>query len=992
MDTKELIYYYNKFKYGEDSYHYLMKNKVNDILLISTFYDAFTFEQDGRLSEQIYGEYRQLNLSTAPRITSVPTGEEALRLLETGKFDLVISMLHIGKMTAFEIAKEIKEKKPGIPILLLLNMQSDLSLLSDYSEMLKYFDNIFLWKGDAKIFLAMVKSVEDMRNLEYDTKYGLVRVILLVEDSIPYYSIFMPLLYEEVVKQTQLLIREELNDINKRLRMRARPKVILAHNYEKAMEIYEKYTEYIIAVISDTSYERDGKLDPDAGIKLISKVKENIYDIPTILMSSDSRNREKAEALNSTFIDKYSKHLLNNIRQFMLNNIGFGDFIFHDENGNEIDRARTLIEFEEKLKHIPEESILYHSKRNHFSAWLMARGETQIAKNVRLLTRKDFQTTAGMREHLENTLHNIRKNRTKGRIVDFHPSSLYDPNEIIRLTEGSFGGKGRGLAFLNALLVSMEFDKRFPDVNISLPSTQIIGTNEFDDFIRHNQISQRINEKLSDTEIDQIFIDGKLTSALTNNLKTMLEHIKYPLAVRSSGLLEDSFSQPFAGIYRTYMLPNNHPNLMVRLKQLSDAIKLVFASVFLQNTRNYLDNLNHQTEEEKMAVIIQQVVGSQFGDYFYPHISGIAQSHNFYPLAGISNEDGIASIVVGLGKSVVEGGKHFRFCPKYPKIDFLPAQNLLTDSQRELFGINMTRTDFELIAGEETTIHKMDLSIAEKEGALKHSISIWDHQTNQLVPNMNQSGPRVVSFNNILKYHYFPLADIIVELLDIGEQAFGMPVEIEFAVNLNKDKQKDIVPTFYILQIRPLAVSSKDVDLSNELIDIQKPLIFTTKSMGNGIITNIQDIIYIDPDKFSNLNTIEISSEIDRFNTKLKQEQKEYLLIGQGRWGSQDKFLGIPVRFINISKAKVIVEVGIEGFNVDPSQGTHFFHNIIAMQIGYFSIPYKSQYDSIDWEWLKRQKIVEQSKHVTHVRTNKPLTIKMDGKHGIAVVEKAYNN
>ena len=986
METNDLIYYYNKFKYGEDSYHYLMANKVKEILLISTFYDAFIFEQDGRLSEQIYGEYRQLNLSTAPIITSVPTGEEALRMLKSKKFDLVISMLHIGKITAFEIAQQIKEFDPDLPILLLLNMQSDLSLLKNYQGMLRYFDNIFLWKGDAKIFLAMVKSIEDIRNLEYDTKHGLVRVILLVEDSIPYYSVFLPLLYQEIVKQTQVLISEELNDINKRLRMRVRPKVILAHNYEKAMEIYEQYTEYIIAVISDISYDRNGKLDPTAGIKLISKVKENIYDIPSILMSSDSANRQKAEEINAAFLDKYSKHLLQDLRQFMLDNIGFGDFVFHNLDGEEIDRARTLYEFEEKLKNIPDDSILYHSRKNHFSAWLMARGETQIAKRMRLLTVRDFKTTADMRKHLEKILHEIRKNRNKGKIVNFHPASLYEPDEIIRLTEGSLGGKGRGLAFLNALLVSMEFDKRYSDVNIHLPSTQIIGTNEFDNFIIRNRINEKISEKETDTKIDKIFQEGRLSDELINHLKIMLEHIHYPLAVRSSGLLEDSFSQPFAGIYRTYMLPNNHPDVKVRLNQLMDAIKLVFASVYIRSSRTYIENLNHQIEEEKMAVIVQQAVGTQFGNYYYPHISGIAQSHNYYPIANLSNEDGIASIVVGLGKTVIEGGKHFRFCPKYPKTDFLQPKNLLNDSQKELFGINITHQNFDLVTGEEATIDKIDIAQAEKDGALKHAASVWDNENDRFITGLSHPGPRAITFDNIIKYNYFPLAEIISDLLDIGEKAFGLPVEIEFAVDLTRDKRASILPTFYILQIRPLAVSTKNIDLSNETYNPEKCVIYTEKSMGNGIISDIRDIIFVDPDKFDKLRTLEIRNEIGKMNRKMRDENRRYLLIGQGRWGSQDRFLGIPVRYVNISHAKVIVEMGIEGFTVDPSQGTHFFHNIVAMQIGYFTVPHKSSRDFINWKWLRKQPVIQKTEFLIHARCENPLQIKMDGKHGIATV------
>jgi len=991
MDTSQLIYYYNKFKYGEDSFHYLMKNKVREILLISTFYDAFIFEQDGRLSEQIYGEYRQLNLSTAPMVTSVPTGEEALKMLEIKKFDLVITMLHIGKITSFEIVKLIKEQNPDLPVLLLLNMQSDLSLLKNYTDKLSLFDNIFLWKGDAKLFLAMVKSVEDKRNLEYDTKQGLVRVILLVEDSIQYYSTLLPLLYEEIVKQTQILIREEMNDINKRLRMRVRPKVILAHNYEEALEIYNKYNEYIIAVFSDISFERNNRLDPEAGVRLISKVKENIYDIPTILMSSDSSNKKKADQINSTFIDKHSKHLLQKLRQFVLDNLGFGDFIFRNEAGEEIDRACTLIEFEKKLKLVPDESILFHSRRNHFSAWLMARGETQIAKKMHLLTVKDFATTADMRRHLEETLYFIRKNRNKGKIVSFHPASLFQPTEIIRLAEGSLGGKGRGLAFLNALLTSMEFEKQFPDINISLPSTAIIGTNEFDDFIYRNSLNDRISDNQDDLEIDKIFLKSALSPGLIEHLKIFIQHIKYPLAVRSSGLLEDSFSQPFAGIYRTYMLPNNHPDDNKRLRQLLSAVKLVFASVFIKYSRSYIENLNHQVEEEKMAVIIQQVVGSRFGDYFYPHLSGIAQSYNFYPISNLQNEDGLASIVVGLGKAVVEGGKHFRFCPKYPKIEFLQQKSLLDNSQKSFFGINLEKDTFDLLNGENSTISKLEINEVEPHDALMHTASVWDYQDNRLIPGVNRKGPRIITFDNIIKYRHFPLAEITSKLLEIGEEALGMPVEIEFAVNLNSNRTKKQYPTFYILQIRPLAISSENIEITIDKIAKDQLFLYTEKGMGNGIVDYIQDIIYLDPNKFDKLKTIEMQQEIAALNEKMREANREYILIGQGRWGSQDQFLGVPVRFVQISNAKIIVETGIEGFDIDPSQGTHFFHNIVAMKIGYFTIPYKSRADFIDWQWLSQLEVIEQKNFFVHAKAPNPLLVKMDGKTGQAVIFKGKN-
>lgn len=988
METDKLNYFYNKFKYGEDSYHYLMAKRVKEILLVSTFYDAFIFEQDGRLSEQIYGEYRQLNLSTAPKITSVPTGEDALEILQRKHFDMVISMLHIGKISPFELAAQIKQRDPDIPVILLLRILSDIKLIEDYETKIAPFDNVFLWKGDTKLFLAMVKSIEDRLNLEYDTKKGLVRVILLVEDSVQYYSLFLPLLYEEIMKQTQILIREELNDINKRLRMRARPKVILARNYEEALSIYENYKEYIIAVISDISYRRKGKIDNNAGIHLIKQVKKNIYDVPTILLSSDTNYQRKSEQVQTLFLDKYDKHLLHKLRRFIIDNLGFGDFIFRDNHGKEIVRARTLTEFEAQLKSVSNESLIYHSKRNHFSAWLMARGETQIAKNMRLLTVKDFDSIAEIRKHLLHTIKIIRQSRNRGRIIKFHPSNLKETDEISWLSEGSLGGKGRGLAFLNALLTTMEFDKDFPEVNISLPSTAIIGTNEYDDFIERNRINEKLGNISDNRQIKQLFIKGSLSPELIDKLKIYLKTVDSPLAVRSSGLLEDSYSQPFAGIYSTIMLPNNHPNLSSRLEQLQNAIKLVMASVFTQNARNYIESLDHQVEEEKMAVIIQNVIGAPFGEYFYPHISGIAQSYNFYPMANLKNEDGIATIAVGLGKAVIEGHLSWRFCPKYPQVQFLQSKAILKDTQQQVYALNMSATDFDLQHSDDVTIDSLSISTALKHGSLMHVASTWNAENHRLTPGQKDQGVPLITFENVLKYEYFPLAKIIDQLLEIGENAMGMPVEIEFAVDLTRDSRKGRRPAFYILQIRPMGVHDEELNLIPEEIKRDEAFIYTEKGMGNGTVDDIDDVIYVNPERFDKLETRQIQTELERLNTKMQQEGREYILIGQGRWGTQDRFLGIPVRFIQISNARIIIEMGMEDYNIDPSQGSHFFHNIIAMQIGYFSIPYQSKKDFIDWEWLRAQKIVDQTEHLIHARTARPLTIKMDGKRSIAVIYK----
>ena len=988
MKLEELDYYYNKFKFGEDIFHQLMQKRVEDILLVSTFYDAFIFEQDGRLTEQIFGEYEQLNLSTAPHITSVPTGRDAINKLKEQSFDLVITMMRIGEVGPFQLAKETKKLYPNLPVLLLLNVASDYVIWENNPEGKKYIDDVFLWNGDTKLFLAMVKNVEDKMNVEFDTALGLVRVILIVEDSVHYYSLFLPSLYSVIMNQTQKLIEEEVSDINKQLRMRIRPKVLLAHSYDEAMEIYNKYQEYFLCVISDVRYKIGEEIDPRAGIKLIQNIKATNNDLPIILQSSEAENEILAKELGVHFLNKNSKHLFSDLRKYMVYNLGFGNFVFRDKNGNVIDEAANIVEFEEKILKIPEESLIFHSRFNHFSNWLIAHGEVQIAKKIRPLKVEDFASRQDLREFLYQVFRTVRIEKNKGKIINFDAASLSEMNQIIRLTDGSLGGKGRGLAFLNALLCTMDYENKFENVAIALPSTAIIGTAEFDQFVDNNDILQKIAGK-KDEEIDKIFISGKLSDQLIKRLEIYLDVIKYPIAVRSSSLLEDSQAQPLAGVYRTFMLPNNHPVKEIRLRQLTDAIKLVFSSVYLSDARTFLESLNFKAEEEKMAVIIQETVGSIQGDhYYYPHISGVAQSYNFYPMAHMKHTDGIANIALGLGKSVVEGKLNFRFCPRYPETDVLTPEEMLRSSQKKFFALDLSKNDFDLTKGEEITLENLSIKDADEQGTLKYIASVWDYENNRLTDNLEAKGLKVITFSSILKYNYFPLAKIISELLEIGEIALGIPVEIEFAVNLNVTSSYNNKPTFYILQIRPLSVNVDAYRIDTSQLIKEELLMYTEHGMGNGIINDLTDIIYLDPSKFDKTRTQEMQEEIEKFNNKMAERGKRYILIGPGRWGSRDRFLGIPVRWPQINRAKVILETGLPDFIVEASQGTHFFHNLVAMNIGYFTIPYISQTDFVDMDWLLKQPISERGDFFVHLEFSKPLIVRMDGKTGLAVIHK----
>lgn len=988
MKMEELNYYYNKFKFGEDIFHQLMQRRVRDILLVSTFYDAFIFEQDGRLSEQIFGEYRQLNLSTAPRITSVPTGADALEKLKQHSYDLVITMMRIGEIGPFDLAKQVKAEHPDLKVLLLLNVASDYIIWENHVEERVFIDDVFLWNGDTKLFLAMVKSVEDAMNVEYDTTHGLVRVILLVEDSVHYYSMFMPSLYSVIMKQTQKLIEEEVSDINKHLRMRIRPKVLLAHDYEEAIRLYEKYKDFMLCVISDVRYRIGGEMDAKAGLKLVRQILSKNRDLPMILQSSEDENEADAHDLGVHFLNKNSKHLFRDLREYMVYNLGFGNFIFRNPTGEIIDEAANIADFEEKILEIPVDSLEFHSRFNHFSNWLIAHGEVQIAKKIRPMKIEDFDTRDELRRFLYHIFRTVRIEKNRGKIINFDAVSLAEMNQIIRLTEGSLGGKGRGLAFLNALLCTMDYEKKFENTAISLPSTAIIGTNEFDQFLERNRIMDRVPGK-SDDEIDDIFIKGQLSNALVRRLEIYLDHVTYPIAVRSSSLLEDSQAQPLAGVYRTFMLPNNHTDKMHRLRQLMDAIKLVFASVFLEDARNFLDALNFKAEEEKMAVIIQETVGSLQGEsYYYPHVSGVAQSYNFYPTSHMQHTDGIANVALGLGKSVVEGKLNYRFCPKYPELDMLPPEEMMRNSQKEFFALNLASNDFDLTKGEEITLARLKLADADSHGTLKYLASVWDYENYRLTDNLQEKGLKVLTFASILKYHYFPLARIVQELLEIGEIALGIPVEIEFAVNLDQEKSFANKPTFYILQIRPLSVSTDAYHIDADKLNKDDLLMYTEHGMGNGIIDELRDVIYLDPACFDKTMTHKMQEEIEKFNEKMAKQGKRYILIGPGRWGSRDKFLGIPVRWPQINRAKVILETGLRDFIVEASQGTHFFHNLVAMNVGYFTIPFVSKTDYIDLDWLCKQPITERGDYFVHVEFDHPLIVRMDGKTGLAVIQK----
>lgn len=966
--------------------HDLMHFRVREILLIASVYDAYIIEREGQLMEQIYGEYYQLNLSTAPRVTAVHSSDEAMAALHERTYDMVIVMTGLDRRMPLDLSTRIHGEVPELPLLLLFNNNSDIGLYAYTADELRHIDRIFVWNGDSSIFLAMIKSVEDSHNAAEDTRIAATRVILLVEDSVRYYSRYLPGLYRVLMQDMQKLIAgEDIDARFKILRMRARPKVLLATSWEEALSLYDRYREFILCVISDVEFQRDGKLEPAAGLEL-TKLLRSRDEVPVLLQSTDGQNAPKAHDAGASFINKNSRTLLKELRRFFEEWLGFGSFIFRDAQGRKLIEARYMSEFEALIATIPDESILYHGAHHNFSQWFMAKGEVATANALRNLTVEQFPDGAtGIRRMLISILAEKRSERTRESMANYSESLLAERFFFMRLASGSVGGKGRGLSFIEYVLNRAGLDTIIPGLNIRLPRTAIIGTDEFHLFIEGIG-HQRVLQTGDPGAVKSLFLRTPLSPSLRQRLRTLLAKVTGPLAIRSSGLFEDSLSQPFAGIYETYFLPNSHPDPEVRLRQLEDAIRLVFASVYSPLARSYFDSVQYELEEEKMAVIIQELVGRRHGDRFYPHISGVAQSYNYYPFAKMKPEDGIALLAVGLGKAVVDGEQVFRFCPRWPKARNQSIKDMLTASQRYFYALDMQKGDVDLIDGEMATLVRPEMMEAEKDGVLDMCVSTYDGAQNMKKPGLHTVGPRIIDFSYILEYKQLPLAGAIQTTLDIMKHALGTPVEIEFAVDLDAADNGD--PTLYLLQVKPLVRNAADHHIDPATLDRSNLFLYTTKGMGNGIVEDVTDIVYISPDRFDRLKTEAMAAEIAALNKALKAENRRYILIGPGRWGSSDRFLGVPVDWAAISNARVIVEAGLADFSIDASLGSHFFHNITSMNIGYFTVGAHSEEDRIDWEWLATLPLIADKQFARQVRSAKPLLIQMDGQSGIAAIAK----
>ncbi len=977
----------DKYEPRFHGFHDLMQFHIREILIVSSLYDSFILEEDGQLSENIFSDYFDLNLSYAPRITRVSTGEHALEIINSRPFDLIITMMRLSDMDVHTFGKRVKLANPNIPIILLA-YESDISSHALKSGDVPGIDKIFVWTGDTKILLAITKLMEDKLNVSHDTQFGNVRVIIVIENSRHYYSLFLPLIYTEIMKQTQSLIAEGLNEMHRQLRRRARPKILLAQNFEEGMEYYEKYKRNILGIISDIRYSRKGKTDPEAGFKFAGQIKSENSEMPLLLMSSNYKNARRADRMKVSFLDKNSPSFLQDLRQFIIDHLGFGDFVFRRPDGAEVGRASSMRDMIKLLPTITDDSLAYHASRNHFSNWLMARTEFTLAEKLRPRKISDFDSIKDLREHLIGSIQDLRKSKQRGVITEFSRLQ-YDPgNEFIRLSSGSLGGKARGIAFIRALLDKSQVAERFPDVNIKIPSTVVLGTDVFDQFMDDNNLRHLVLEEINDNEITQHFLNARLPARVQSDLKFFLKRVRYPLAVRSSSLLEDSQYQPFAGLYATYMVPNNSKDVRTRLQQLCDAIKLVFASTFYKAPKAYIKALSRSIEEEKMAVIIQELVGQQYGDLFYPSFSGVAQSYNYYPISYLKPEDGIVQVALGLGKIVVDGGKVLRFSPKHPNIlpQFSSPEKILHNSQINFFALDLSTPEVKLCKNDEITLIQGDLVQAERDGTLAPIGAVFSPDDNAVYDGIYHNGPRVVTFSHILKSNIFPLSAILSDLLEIGRHGIGSPVQIEFAVNMYNNINKK--PDFYFLQIRPMISGSEQslVDIKN--INEKSLFCRTSSALGNGVMFDIFDIVYVKPDAFNAANSVKIAAEIGIMNNEMIKNGRKYLLIGPGRWGSSDNWLGIPVSWEQISNVNLVVETDIEKFSVEPSQGTHFFHNITSFRIGYFTITHNKINDFVDWNWLAKQKAFLETRFVRHLYFSRPVVAKINGRTREGVIIK----
>ncbi len=962
----------------------LMGHRVHEILLVASPYDAFILEEDGHLTEQILTEYIGMNFHYAPRVTRVSTGQQAMRIIKKKKFDLIILMLRIEDQDPISLGKKIKESYPKKPVILLSFDETELKQLPNEISP-KSINRVFIWSGDASVFPAIIKYIEDRKNAKQDITNGNVRSILLIEDSPRMYSVLLPLIYKEIMYQTKNLVNRSLSQSRRLLHLRGRPKILLTPNYETAQKFFKQYKENMIGIISDIRFPKKGIKYSEAGLDFAKWARKIDPSIPILLQSTQSENEKMADEVKSNFLHKESPTLLNDLREFMINNFGFGDFIFRLPDQGEVERAATIEEFVQGIETIPVESLLHHASSHHFSNWLAARTEFGLASKLRQVFAHEFKDGESLRSYLLKLLYS-NKEESKERVLDYASSRFdRDRSEFFRLCGGSLGGKARGLGFARSMINNSGIKSKFKDINIRVPKCAVIGTNEFDQFMKDNQLWEIALLGTDDKKLEKVFMKARLSIDLTLKLEVFIKDNTYPLAVRSSSLLEDSQYQPLSGTYETYMLANNSRSAKKRLNELTQAIKKVFSSTFKGEARSLLDNTAHRIQEEKMAILIQEVVGQPYqGKRFYPTFSGVLQNINYYPVSYMKREEGVAYLALGFGRTIVDGEKCLRISPEYPTIlpQFYSIKSTKQSSQNEFYALPLKAKD-----QSKDDLLLYDLKQAEDDGSLKWSGSVISHDDGTIRDSLSTSGSRIISFAPILKWNSIPFSKLAKEVLSLGKKALGCPVEIEFAVNMHEEKK----PEFCLLQIKPMVVTGLHRSSKDEKIESKARFCKSSVTLGDGMIDDIRDLIIVKEETFDPSKTKDIAKEVSSFNKKFKNK-KQYVICGPGRWGSADPWLGIPVQWREISQAKAIIEVGLKDLPIDPSFGSHFFQNITSLHVAYFTVNPKNKDDQLDLGWLRDDHLKKSNKYTKWYHFDEPMTITLNGTTGKGEIYQPMEN
>ena len=974
----------NQLYFKDTQFANLMTKRIFNVLLVANPYDAFMLEDDGRIDEKIFIEYMNLSLRYPPRFTQVSTPEETWKQLGITMFDLVICMPGTDSSDTFDIARDIKAKYPQIPIVVLTPFSHGIRERMQHED-LSVFEYVFCWLGNTDLLVSIIKLIEDKMNLEHDIKEVGVQMIMLVEDSVRFYSSVLPNLYKFVLKQSQEFATEALNEHQRTLRMRGRPKIVLARSYEEAMHLYETFNNNVLGIISDARFPHDGAIDPLAGVKLLKEVRTRDPFMPLILQSSEEENRKYADECKAVFIDKNSKKMNIDLREAVSDNFGFGDFVFiNPKTKEEVARVHNLKELQNIVFSIPADSFHYHISRNHVSRWLYSRAIFPVAEFLKQITWESLQDLDAHRQIIFEAIVRYRKMKNQGVVAEFKRDRFDRYSNFARIGEGSLGGKGRGLAFIDNMIKRHPDFEDFENATVAIPKTVVLCTDIFDEFMDSNRLYQLALSDADDETILKAFLRAKLPDRLVEDFFTFFDVVKSPIAIRSSSLLEDSHYQPFAGIYSTYMIPFMEDKYEM-LRMLSDAIKGVYASVFYKDSKAYMQATSNVIDQEKMAVILQEVVGTQYGDRYYPAISGVARSINYYPINDELAEEGTVSLALGLGKYIVDGGLTLRVCPYHPNqvLQTSEMEIALRETQTRFYALDLKNTGHNFSLDDGFNLLKLHVKDAEADGALNYIASTYDPYDMVIRDGIYPGGRKVITFANILQHDVFPLARLLQLAQKYGQDEMRRPVEIEFAVNFNASNKTGV---FYLLQIRPMVDIKADLDEDLNLIPEDKLILKSENSLGHGVMDDICDIIYVKTDGYTASNNQLIAYEIEKLNRKFLDEGKHYVLVGPGRWGSSDTWLGIPVKWPNISAARVIVEAGLTNYRVDPSQGTHFFQNLTSFGVGYFTINAFMNDGIYNQDYLNSLPAVEETKFLRWVRFEKPLTVKMDGKKKIGVV------